>query len=159
MTSLERRGGVRTEEGRRKKGTGRDHVRLQVEQYGFKHSSRIVWVLVLVGVTLLCLLFLTKLRNPHTTFYHHILADFFIMLISLAPQSQETHSIVIKIHSLWQILDMLWCIFILAIFRLMMYSGVLFLATNSTKYSIFNNYSLKSRWIVAEYLPSREAAR
>ena len=24
---------------------------------------------------------------------------------------------------------------------------------------IFNNYSLKSRWIVAEYLPSREAAR
>lgn len=79
---------MRTEAGSREKGTGRDHVRLQVEQYGFKHSCRIVWVLALVGVTFLCLLFLTKLRNPHTTFYHQILADFFIMLISLAPQSQ-----------------------------------------------------------------------
>ena len=32
-----------------------------------------------------------------------------------------------------------------------------FLLLNNRK--IINNYSLKSRWIVAEYLPSREAAR
>lgn len=67
MFGEERRGGVRTEEGRREKGTGRDHVRLQVEQYEFKHSRRVVWVLALAGVTFLCFLFLTKLRNPHTT--------------------------------------------------------------------------------------------
>lgn len=54
MFGEERRGGVRTEEGRREKGTGRDHVRLQVQQYGFKHSSRIVWVLAVAGVTLSC---------------------------------------------------------------------------------------------------------